>query len=144
MGDIATRWNVATGDADWAPSGADLARDEDLATAVLISLFTDQTAAADDPAGDDRRGWWGDEGEVYPIGSKIWLRVRSKQTQATLDQVADDIRQALKWMIDDGVAASIDVHTEWSRPGLLGAEVTIHRSAAAPLSLTYAWAWQGI
>ena len=55
----------------------------DLQTAILISLFTDAQASPDDMIQDgsgDPRGWWGDLGSSKPIGSKLWLLGRAKQT----------------------------------------------------------------
>ncbi|MGZ3272371.1 MAG: phage GP46 family protein [Caulobacteraceae bacterium] len=148
MPDIATVWSPADGRGDWIMDGADLRSGADLETAVLISLFTDRQADPDDliPDGSaDPRGWWGDLDEDRPIGSKIWLRLRSKQTQATLDVVRDDILQALQWLLDDLVASAIDVTTEWVRTGpagLLGATVTISRDQGDE-TLHFAWAWAG-
>ena len=76
MTDITTIWVVESGTGDWSISGGALASGDDLASAVLISLFTDGLAGDDDipPDGSgDRRGWWGDAGEDIPIGSKLWL-----------------------------------------------------------------------
>lgn len=127
-------------------SGAsDLLVGNDLGTAVLISLFTDAQAGPDDiiPDGsDDPRGWWGDLGEDRPIGSKLWLLSRSKQTSTVLALAKLYIEQALEWMIDDGIAASIDVAAEWSRPGFLGALVTIHRASGSAAAVRFDWAWK--
>lgn len=148
MTDIATIWDTANGRGDWQLSGADLASGDDLATAVLISLFTDRSANVDDVIPDgttDRRGWWGDQGENYPIGSRLWLLERAKQTSETLARAKDYMAEALQWLIDDGVAASIDIYAEWSAPGLLGAQITIHKPGiAGSTTLNFSWAWQGI
>lgn len=119
----------------------------DIETAVLISLFTDRQAGPDDviPDGtDDPRGWWGDLGRTYPIGSKIWLRLRSKRTEQTRMLVDGDIREALQWLVDDGVAASIDVAVEWDGPGFLAALVTVNQASGVTRALRYAWAWKDI
>lgn len=119
-----------------------LQRSSDLATAVLISLFSDAQADSDDALPDaaaGRRGWWGGA-----IGSKLWLRQRAKPTPALLVQVKDDIQQALAWLVDDGVAASVDVATEFTRPGMLGARITIHRGAGPSLSLRFANLWDAL
>jgi phage gp46-like protein len=131
MADIATIWDAANSRGDWQVSIAtgDLVADQDLSTAVLISLFTDAQAGDDDiiPDGSgDPRGWWGG-----PIGSKLWLLERSKQL-ATVPVLAKSyISDALAWMISDGVAVSIAVTTEWTRAGLLGAAVMIDRGRGA-------------
>jgi phage gp46-like protein len=116
----------------------------DLGTAILISIFTDQTAGTDDVIPDrsgDPRGWWGDLGAAYPIGSKLWLRMRSKQTDVVLSLVKNDIETALEWLIDDGVASSIDVTVEWSRPGMLGARIVVNRTNGTNPAVNFDWAW---
>lgn len=166
MTDIITGWNAGTGCGDWIfepdspsiwtdengdpivdeagglidavlPSG--LPSSSELATAVLISLFTDAVASDDDKLPDpsgNKRGWWGGA-----IGSKLWLRQRAKPTQTLLTQVKDDIQTALAWLIEDGIAGSIDIITEYTRPGMLGAKIVIHRASGANLSLRFANLW---
>ena len=128
--------NVAT------PGG--LLTGNDLETAVLISLFTNRIANPDDfiPDGTgDPRGWWGDYGEDKPIGSRLWLLDRSKQTQEVLNNARDYIIEALQWLVDDGVVAGMDVQTEWTRTSFLGAQITLYQPTGPQIPLTYAWAW---
>ena len=123
--------------------GAGLAADQDLQTAVLISLMTDATAGADDiiPDGtEDPRGWWGDSS----IGCKVWLRMRSKQTSQTLALVKADYQQALQWLIDDGVAAAVDVTTEWVQRGVLGAGITVRRADGTTVAVNFEQAWKDL
>jgi len=122
--------------------GSGLAEGSDLATAVLISLFTDAEAGDDDTPTDgtaNRRGWWGGS-----IGSKIWLRLRMKPGDDLLALVRNDISDALAWMITDGVAAQIDVTTEFTRPGMLGAQVTIYRRSGGTVALKFSRLWEAI
>ncbi|SAL25785.1 tail protein [Caballeronia turbans] len=145
MSDISIVWDAANSRGDWQQLGPDLLTGNDLQTAVLLSLFTDRAANADDviPDGtDDARGWWGDLDEDSPIGSRLWLLDRSKQTQEVLNNARDYIVEALQWLVDDGVVASMDVQTEWTRDTLLGAQITLYQPAGPSVSLTYAWAWQ--
>ncbi len=54
-----------------------LSLDDGLVTLVLICLFTDSRADADDEIPDgsgDPRGWPGDTFSDYQWGSKLWLR----------------------------------------------------------------------
>lgn len=171
MSDIATVWSIADGVGDWSASpasvsiwtdasgdsivdgagqpidafftaGEGMISGSDLVTAVLISLFTDAAADPDDVIPDgsgDARGWWG-----APIGSKLWLRGRSKQTPLTLELVKNDIRQALQWMIDDDVVAKIDVATEFTMPGLLGAQIVLRRQDGASFALKFSRLWEAL
>lgn len=168
MADIITRWDTSRGVGDWVPTaanqviwtdedgnsvtdedglpvnsiftaGGDLLGGDDLMTAVIISLFTDAAAAPDDviaDGSDDPRGWWGG-----PIGSKLWLRARAKQTDLTLALVKRDIEDALAWLVEDDIAASVEVMTEWVRPAMLGALVIIRRADGARRALAFSTAW---
>lgn len=175
MADIATLWDPQTGLGDWRlvvsdfeiltdedgeplttedgepltsegqPFVPGLASGDDLVTAVLISLFTDRQAAADDvltDASGDPRGWWGDLGQDYRIGSRLWLRLRAKQTDQTLQLVKGDIAEALQWLIDDGVAASLDIDAAWQAAGFLAVVLTLNQSSGAVLALRFSWAWK--
>ena len=148
MPDITTIWDPANGRGDFAGAGADLASGLDLQTAVLISLFTDRSAHPDDVIPDgttDRRGWWGDQGQAVPIGSRLWLLDRAKQTAETLQRARDYMAESLQWLLDDGVAGSIDIYAEWSRPGMLGTRITLTPpSGGAPVVMAFEWAWQEI
>lgn len=152
MADITTVWVPLDGRGDWQLAGADLESGDDLTTACYISLFSDQLASADDvipdsmPGGTpDRRGWWGDEGETVPIGSKLWLLNRSTLTTAVALLAQNYIAEALQWLIDDGVAASVSVSTQIQTPSMLGAVIQIFKTGSTkPVTLKYSWAWAGI
>lgn len=109
----------------------DLAADDGLRSAVLISLFTDRRANADDVIPDgtgDRRGWWADAyTEVAGdfIGSRLWLLSREKQLPDVLQRAQTYAEEALAWMVEDGIARSVSVPTEWVRRGVLGLLIDI-------------------
>lgn len=100
--------------------GNDLAGDGGLETAVAISLFTD-ARATDDELPDlkiRKRGWWGDAiNEIFQdqIGSKIWLLERGKRTLQDLNKLENYARQSLQWMLQDGVAASVEVSGQFEQ-----------------------------
>ena len=117
---------------DYAMNGFLLADDDGLATAVIISLWTDRQANADDPlpAGSDRRGWWGDELGTErgdKIGSRLWLNDSAKQLAAVLVQDRAYAAEALQWLIDDGVASAVDVAASNPRMGVRALAVAITR-----------------
>jgi len=148
-GDITISWDAARSHGDWMLAGADLLTGSDLATAMLISVFTDAMAAPDDVIPDgtgDARGWWGDQFDPeHPIGSKLWLLDRAKQTQETLNRAYDYLAEALQWLIDDGVVARFDIEVGWVRETFLGAKVTAYAPSGASLHTgQYLWAWNGI
>lgn len=135
MTDIALAWNDTLFAGDFTLAGADLATDDGLKTAILISLFTDARARDDDTLpepGTDRRGWWGDvlppvEGDQ--IGSRLWLLRREKQTASVLRRARDYCEEALAWLLADQIAAAVRVETSWAGTGVLAIGVEIDRPA---------------
>jgi len=100
--------------ADVVMGDREIIREPGLETAVILSLFTDRRAEADDivPDGtDDRRGWWADAlGEVDDVdGSRLWLDTRMKALPATTVSIEGHVQEALQWMIEDGVAKEVNV-----------------------------------
>ena len=123
MNDLRLIWDTTLGEADLsAPQNSgDLEGDAGLETAVIISLLTDRRADDDDilpdPGNIDRRGWWGDLLGSDPvddeIGSRLWVFTeRGKLTESLISDVKNVIEEALQWMIDDGIATTIEVEVE--------------------------------
>lgn len=118
---------------DMAMEGADLAGDDGLETAVVISLFTDRRAEADDTIPDgsgDRRGWWGDgwsETEGDRIGSRLWLLAREKELPVVARRAEEYAEEALAWLLAEGVARAVRVTAEQVRRGVLGLTIVIER-----------------
>lgn len=147
MSDISTIWDTALGVGDWELVGADLASGKDLVSATFISLFTDRVADPGDTIPDgtsDPRGWWGDLDQDYPIGSRLWLLDRAKQTPENLRNAHDYVAEALQWMIDDEIVAHWDILCEWIGPGRLGIQAEAHQGSGASSKMKFIWAWKGI
>lgn len=143
MTDIATIWDAARAQADWVLSGTQLASDSDLATAIIISVFSDRQAEADDAIpdlSDDARGWWADLDQAYRIGSRMWLLERSKKTPDVLLRAKDYLAESLQWLIDDGVVLRFDIVTEFFE-NQLRAQVVAVRSDGATIAQNFAWVW---
>lgn len=150
MSDVLLEWNSNTGYADWSFLDGDIAQGEgllDLQTAVLVSLFTDRVESPDYIPTDgtnDLRGWWADSYNQTPIGSKLWTLARSKKTSSTgpLLQARGYCQEALQWLLDDGIADSVDVQTFWNTPNSMGIQITITEpvtNAAHPFNFSFAW-----
>jgi phage gp46-like protein len=146
MADATISWDTANNRGDWSMSGPILTAGNDLETAIIISLFSDRMAQPDDVIPDgsnDPRGWWADD--TVPIGSRLWLLRRAKQTKDTLQKAYDYIAEALQWMIDDGVVGRFDISVQWVRAGVLGAQITAYKPSGTLLTTgRYTWAWEGI
>lgn len=156
MTDLALLWNADLGRADLALDRGDLAKDEGLRTAVIISLMTDAVARDDDdladgdaPASGDRRGWWGDmplPGEVArPIGSRLWLLRRAKAIEATRLRAIAMAEEALAWMVADGICQRVAVEAalQGSPPDRLALKVTLHRGGVSP-RFDLLWYFEGV
>lgn len=131
---------------DLALQGARLATDEGLKTAVVVSLFTDRRARPDDPlphGSADRRGWWGDSAASLDgdrIGSRLWLLSREKQLPEVLARAEEYAREALQWLVEDGVARRVEVEATAPRHGVLALAVVIERPAATDrFAFDYVW-----
>ncbi|AGC43250.1 GP46 family protein [Myxococcus stipitatus DSM 14675] len=141
MSDIALFYDPKRGSADVTVASGDLASDLGFETAVMLSLFTDRRA-------DDTRGWWGDSvasvaGDLH--GSRLWLLSREKDQPRVLRQAEEYTREALAWMVEDQVAARIDVVAE-SVPAASQSElllsVVIQRPDGTSASYRYAYNWE--
>ena len=123
-------------------------KSDPIVRAVIISLFTWRRAHDDDVlpnTGMSRMGWWGDSFPPSPndkIGSRLWLLARSKLTDGTAQQAQDYAEEALQWLIDDGVAARVDVSAV--RQGISTLALTcivVNRSGAVMARLQFANLW---
>lgn len=147
---------------DWSLAGADVESERGLESAIILSIFTDRRAEADDviPDGtDDRRGWWADahpEIEADMIGSRLWLLSREKEAVSAVLRAREYVQESLAWLIEDGAARRVDVRTGWvdrvsrtvtdertlqSMPGVLGIEVVIYRAAEGPVKYRFESFW---
>ncbi|MBP0492156.1 phage GP46 family protein [Pararoseomonas indoligenes] len=146
--DVAITFDSETGRGDWQITGmGNLLLAPPMVTAVYVSLFTDRRAGPDDvlePGETDRRGWWGEGLDNKPIGSRLWLLRRAKHLPETLKRARDYIREALAWMIEDELAAKVDVVAEWQTRSRIAAVITIHRVNGTQETVTASWAWQGV
>lgn len=151
MTDIALQFLPGAWSADLTIVAGDLAHDDGLRTAVTISLFSDARARADDVLPDadaDRRGWWGDlaNGDSNDrTGSRLWLLARSKAIPESAIRARDYAREALDWLVEDRIAASVDIDVTLlsvsaaRATAALAIRVTIVRPTGARLTIDYLW-----
>jgi phage gp46-like protein len=136
MLDIAVAWDPALLRADWVFDGNDLVTTDTLQTAVLVSLLTDRLANTDDEIPDgtgERRGWWADMAlplaNAAPvgdlIGSRLWLLSRRKVTEPTRIDAITYCVEALQWLLDDDIAAAVNVQAAWNPDTLGRLDITI-------------------
>lgn len=150
MGDLALRYDNTTGLMDLYLEDDDLATDDGLETAVLQSLYLDRRAEDEDvlPGGgeDDRRGHWGDEFPLVEgdkIGSRLWLLSRAPLVPSSARDAEDFTDQGLAWMIEDDVAATVEVSASivGQRVSL---DVVITRPTGDAVSYRFGHVWEGV
>lgn len=86
--------------------GGGLSGSEQIAiSAILIQLHTDASYLGE-------RGWWGDEFQPFPVGSRFWrLSQRGEQVSFRLAKVDEMIRAALAPLISQGIIDEIRIKT---------------------------------
>lgn len=97
---------------------------EGLLSAIIISLFTDARATEEEfeEVNDwelSRRGYWADQLDGVKTGSKLWLLKRAPRDQDTLDKASSYTKEALSWLLEDGLADSLEVETSYEQDDLL-------------------------
>ncbi len=126
------------------PDGAFLVR------AAWLSLLGKRLAATSDklpdPWGDppDRGGWWGDfysstPGDLW--GSRLWLLYRARGDDVPA-RAEEYVREALSWLVEDGIAAAVDC-TAIPQGRALLMDVTINRPASKGTRLRWDL-WAGL
>lgn len=116
-----------------------------LTRAVVISFFTHRRADPDDNA-DVPMGWWGDTWPAVAndrYGSKLWLLQRSKLTNALVNTVRTYLRDALQWMLDDGVVSRIDIDIQRTGINELSNQVVLWRRDG-PVIISFSDLWSVI
>src|SRR5262249_44555857 len=129
----------------------DLAVDETLKTAILVSLLTDRRVTVEElpPEETDQRGWWADAlnddsgAGKDQIGSQLGLLKREEGTPGVVNRAREYCEEALQWMIDDKIAQSITVTTE--RAGLyqISIGIAIKRPQDDRVQFKFGFIWQG-
>lgn len=128
--------------ADILVQGGDIVPDNGLANAALISLFTDARAPqlSELPPGETSlRGWWGDLNEDV-TGSLLWLIQREKMLPEVALRAQEYCESALAWMLEEGLAETIDVQATLVRPISLQIIIKISRGS----SKQYAYLWEAV
>lgn len=149
MSDLQTHYSGFLEGADLALDPLGLTPDGGLETAVILSLFSDARAAADDELPDpgaDPRGWWGDLlplARDYRLGSKLWLLSREKQLPVVLERARAYAVEALAWLVTSGAASRVDVTASNPRDGILALAITIEAPALGTRAYQYLWETQG-
>lgn len=122
---------------DLVLEGGDLKLANGLSEAVLVSLFSDARASADDIETEqlsEPRGWWGED-PPDRFGSKLWLLSRAKMTELTVLQARDYCVEALAWLRTLDIAEEVTVSvTPRNAENRADIEIQIRRGRATQWS----------
>lgn len=104
---------------------------DELAQAVLISLFSWRKSEVDDGIkAPTRQGWWGDTFAVVQgdrIGSRLWLLQREKLLPDVLRRAQAYAEQSLQWLIDDRIVERVVVEAKRGGTDQLDLHVTCYK-----------------
>lgn len=125
-----------------ANGAADLEEDGGLESAVLLSLFLNRRATADDilpPGVTDRGGWWPEafDADTGVIGSRLWLLWNKAITTDVLGDFKSFSEEALSWLIAAGIASRVAAVV--TRHSLNAVEVAIDITQADGRDWTRTW-----
>lgn len=146
MSDLRLDFTAGRG-GDFVITANDLVIDDGLVPSMHMSLLVDSrcTDDAEIPDGsNDQRGWWGNAlpdiiGDEY--GSLLWLLSRQKMTQDVRLKAITYARQAVQWMIDDGIASAIDVVAAFTSPSRLDMQVTVTEPSGSSITHAFSLVW---
>lgn len=155
MSELRLVWDPAKGEADISLVAGQLDLSQTLETWVIVSLFTDRLAEISDPVVArpdgtiDRRGWWADaylaqDNPGDKIGSRLWLLERSKSYPGLPLVARGYCIEAMKWLVDDGVASSVEAQCEFPNgdTSRLDAIVTITHSSGQSFDFRFDSVWR--
>lgn len=118
--------------------------DESLKTAITVSLLSWARAEPGDvvPDAEDLQGWWGDtysrvSGDQF--GSRLWTLIGRPITAQLLSEFETLCREALQWLIDDGVIATLEFQVEQIGLDTVGARIGVRRPRDTSLTWLDRW-----
>lgn len=120
----------------------DISTDQTLDTAILMSIYEEMRASEGEmPMAKLRRGWIGNESTPdFEQGSKLWLFSQERLTGSVLAEIAPVVRNALQWLIDDGIAENVEVEAAAYQNGRVTVPVTLYRPGS-PAETRYYELW---
>jgi phage gp46-like protein len=86
--------------------------------------------------GTDKGTWWADPA----FGSELWLLKKTGkadgETAGTLERM---VRESLQWLVDEGLAVTVDCAAERNGKIRIDYRVTVARPDGAPVVLQEVW-----
>jgi phage gp46-like protein len=86
--------------------------------------------------GTDKGAWFADP----DFGSELWLlKKEGKVDGRTAEKLERMLRECLQWLINDGLAASVDCTAERNGKNRIDYRVTVRRPDGSPVIVKEAW-----
>ncbi len=142
-------FNVGAACPDLVIENGDLKADNGLETAVMISLYSNRFVEREDlpPLETDQNGWWADE-ISDPIddliGSKFWAIERRGVSLESANRYEESGREALAWMIEDGIAKLIPVESTIVSGERIDVAIDIFRPDGDNIPSRFIWDGQAL
>lgn len=92
--------------------GEDVSMSDSLQNAVILSLAIwnrSEIASGVAATRNVQGGWWADALNELPLGSKLYTVFRERLDESSLEKAKGMVKDALQWLIDDGVAKDVSV-----------------------------------
>ena len=119
----------------------DIETKEGLKSAVLISLFTNRTDEIDTSGFFTYFGNALEEDQII-LGSRLWLLKREKITTELLIQAKDYCEESLEWLLDAGVANSVNAIVEKSGSNDITIKIEIEKPSLKRVNFQFDKIWQ--
>lgn len=147
MSDIAlVAKNDCSLDLDFDEKSKDLLLTDDLYNAVAISIGTyarnrnlkPNSAVLDPQIG----GWWADALDpLGTLGGYLYEAYPDKLSQEVFDRLKKLVEESLQWMIDDGVAKSVDSDVFSDKDDLVTVAVSVKKTDGTTDDYKYELNW---
>lgn len=114
---------------DWILSLGDLGRADGQSSVIMTQLLTDLRSG-------DKRGWWGDEFQPFPIGSELWTLEGKPLNEAAIVDTERFIREALEPLSQQGIFETFTVRA-YSVGKTMQADISISTDGETVFETTY-------
>ena len=121
----------------------DLSRTGGFENAILISLFTDKRITENEKSPNNKKGgWFGDNINTIPLGSKLWTLERSKNINDIRLKSQEYVKDSLQWLINNKSVKDIIVNSFIVNNNTLKLEIKIFKNDNNNEFFKYYYNWK--
>lgn len=126
-----------------AKKGGDFDTVDGFETAILVSLFTNARRDESDISNPlNRGGWignWRTAKRPRELGGLCWTVEHERLTREVLNIARENAKNALAWMIDDGLCRNVEVMTEPQNQSKIQYNIAITSRDGIKYDYIYLW-----